>query len=724
MMASQDWLTEFYGHGNQIRLERVLSDDRPYDEKIQGLLLPLILAARSGCWPLLLPVSRSGRLTFYAGENSRQALEELRRVLQAFLGSADVWPDFLIVNKADDAIEQAFLDHCPSGFIRIMLLEEAANTVERRDRVFDSLSRILGVYRQRPPLTSAARRPLGRILRDFFAACQIKAGVEALRFYKEIQSTDALSQRNLVSLEIQALWAGDRHSDIVNHPRLGNLLNGRVPTRLSVLLLHTVGALGFDLLFNFEVVSTTRVDELRLLSQKLSPIFNTPPRIEPNECFEHLWKYWAIGACLLGNRKYRSTLPSFVDAAWLNALERLAGLFEGQNGKDETNVERPNKEERIDARTFDDFRQLLERTLTAPIGELSDIWRGLESAPSEFKLQLRRFPRLFGVWSDLQKMQNATEGLGWIGWLERLSAPIVDTERLMRELQDDCADWPIASFSEPVLLNFLKKGSENYGTLRNSFPLLLDWLDERNIKCTSKLWLEILEVLALDDLINPLDVQFAGRLVQLVISETIDSNDQKRMIEALQVLWEKGGSVTAYPSMLDVVDLLLEKTSSNLEELGQLWHVLQQFSMAKWGRLDVGQRCITQSIATEIVGPEILKAFPPLRDDESGEISTAATNVCGGKLLAIYSLTEGAARRARDVLLRMFEGLMVEINHDHVATVGLLNLAQKAQYFIFVSASATHQAFYPVSKARKDIIYPKGKGTSSIVDAFVATISG
>lgn len=724
MMAPPDWLSEFYGHGNQIRPERVLSDDHPYDQKIQSLLRPLILSARSGFWPLLLPVSRSGRLTFYAAEHGRQALEELRKVLQAFLGSADVWPDFVIVNKADDAIEQALLGHCPSGFIRITLLEEAAKIIERRDRVFHSLSSILSVYGQRPPLSSAARRPLGRILRDFFAACQVGAGVEALCFYSEIQRTDALSQRNLISLEIQALWAGDRYDDIVNHPRLGNLLSGRVPTRLSVLLLRTVGALGFDRLFNLEGVSTAQVDELRLLSQTLSPLFSAPLRIELSECFEDLWKYWAIGACLLGNKKYGRALPSFIDAAWLNALETRAGLPQSQKDENGTDTERLNAEDRIDASTFDDFRQLLERTLTAPVGELSDIWHKLESAPAEFKLQLRRFPRLFGVWSDLQKMQNATEGRGWMGWLERLSAPIVDTESLMRELQDDCADWPTASFSEPALLNFLESGSENYGTLRNSFPLLLDWLDERTIKCTSKLWLEILEVLALDDLINPLDVQFGGRLVQLLVSETIDSKDRKRMTEALQVLWEKGGSVMAYPSMLDVVDVLLEKTSSNLEELGQLWQVLQQFAMAKWARLEVGQRCITQSIAAEIVGSAVLETFPPLRDGGSGEISTAPTNVCDGKLLAIYSLTEGAARRAKDVLLHMFEGLMVEVNHDHVATAGLLHLAQKAQYFIFVSASATHQAFYPVSKARKDIIYPKGKGTSSIVDAFVATISG
>jgi hypothetical protein len=93
-----------------------------------------------------------------------------------------------------------------------------------------------------------------------------------------------------------------------------------------------------------------------------------------------------------------------------------------------------------------------------------------------------------------------------------------------------------------------------------------------------------------------------------------------------------------------------------------------------------------------------------------------------GKLLCIYTLTEGAARRARDVLEVIFTGLTVEINSDHTATPALCHLAKTADYFVFSSRSSKHQAFFPVTAIRSDIIFPLGKGASSIIREFVSRL--
>jgi hypothetical protein len=53
----------------------------------------------------------------------------------------------------------------------------------------------------------------------------------------------------------------------------------------------------------------------------------------------------------------------------------------------------------------------------------------------------------------------------------------------------------------------------------------------------------------------------------------------------------------------------------------------------------------------------------------------------------------------------------------------LENLAKKADYFIFSTNSAKHEAFYAVTKIRNNIIYPDGKGASSIVRGFVARVN-
>jgi hypothetical protein len=92
------------------------------------------------------------------------------------------------------------------------------------------------------------------------------------------------------------------------------------------------------------------------------------------------------------------------------------------------------------------------------------------------------------------------------------------------------------------------------------------------------------------------------------------------------------------------------------------------------------------------------------------------------KRLAIYTLTEGAARRAGAVLADLFPALDIRLNHDKSATTELVNLADTADFFIFASRSAAHQAFYPVTKRRDDILYPAGKGSSSIIRCFLDAV--
>lgn len=141
--------------------------------------------------------------------------------------------------------------------------------------------------------------------------------------------------------------------------------------------------------------------------------------------------------------------------------------------------------------------------------------------------------------------------------------------------------------------------------------------------------------------------------------------------------------------------------------------------MNRWARLELSQRYLTKSLAGEILGQDCEANFPrALTQDVDSENSAFGPAAMSGKTLAIYSLTEGAARRAKAVLEDMFAGLDVELNHDHTATPTLLNLAKKASYFLFVAGSAKHQAFYPVSRIRQDLIYPLGRGASSIIDAF------
>ena len=73
--------------------------------------------------------------------------------------------------------------------------------------------------------------------------------------------------------------------------------------------------------------------------------------------------------------------------------------------------------------------------------------------------------------------------------------------------------------------------------------------------------------------------------------------------------------------------------------------------------------------------------------------------------------------------MKLYPQLDVRLNHDTAASDALINLANTADYFIFASRSAAHQAFYPVTKKRSDILYPEGKGSTSIVSAFIKAVA-
>ena len=145
------------------------------------------------------------------------------------------------------------------------------------------------------------------------------------------------------------------------------------------------------------------------------------------------------------------------------------------------------------------------------------------------------------------------------------------------------------------------------------------------------------------------------------------------------------------------------------------WSQVEVFARLHWKRLNVISKLICHDIAEILQGSS--EHLPSSDSDIEREVDEQVDLT--GKKLAIYTLTDSAALRASSILKEMYPGLEVKTNSDKIATEALKTLIKSADYFIFSAKSAAHQAFYPLTKARKDIIYPMGKGSSSIVGAFI-----
>jgi hypothetical protein len=136
-------------------------------------------------------------------------------------------------------------------------------------------------------------------------------------------------------------------------------------------------------------------------------------------------------------------------------------------------------------------------------------------------------------------------------------------------------------------------------------------------------------------------------------------------------------------------------------------------------RISVAQRRVLQLLAHDYGCENLLNGLPEPATGETTQLATFAG------LVALYTLTEPAAQRARDVLRSIAPNAEIEITADTVATDRLRHLSSKADVFVFAWRSSKHQAYYCVKENRgnRPLSMPAGKGAASIVDAALVAIA-
>ena len=162
--------------------------------------------------------------------------------------------------------------------------------------------------------------------------------------------------------------------------------------------------------------------------------------------------------------------------------------------------------------------------------------------------------------------------------------------------------------------------------------------------------------------------------------------------------------------MLEILEIARSVSPADTGALEAFSLALVAGLAAQSARLTVGQRQSLREVAAEVGWME-----PMPSSDGHAERTLAAA--LAGKSVAIYTLTEGAARNARTQLQELAPGLRVDVNHDHVGTRSLAAMAERADLFIVASLSATHAATdFIRSRCSIDrLAYAPGKGAASIV---------
>jgi hypothetical protein len=327
---------------------------------------------------------------------------------------------------------------------------------------------------------------------------------------------------------------------------------------------------------------------------------------------------------------------------------------------------------------------------------------------------------LRNVWRSLKnEYTTASEVDSWSSWLSALIDEASNTMPLSAVVEH-CRNWDTDQWAEEVVTEqlYALADSESSSIVRNVVPVLRQWLLDRSVGMSADLIEQIMLVLSVDDVFSTQDLALFAELVSDLVNVAHTEKQYADAVSSIENCWKRVKSVNSLEHGLEIMDVLLDSVCANEQARLGYWNLLQEFCIANWDRLTQDQQLIVIRISDTAIG--VSSQFPNIRVPEDEDTSRQID--LSEKKLAIYTLTEGAAKRASAVLADLFPGMTIKLNHDKTATDALVNLARTADYFVFASRSAAHQAFYPVTKARDDILYPTGKGSSSIVRCFIDAI--
>jgi len=606
--------------------------------------------------------------------------------IKAYLGSSYTICNPTTYKTSEDKFEQSVLDIYPQGF-RLVSIHKACSGGQNKDDtywVMNSLNRAIEQYHQRPVSISTLKRPIGVILRHFFIAVQNNHGADALRLLNELKSHQRLSPRNILSLEIQALAAGQQWQKILQHSKLDDLVKGTIPRRLQNTLLESVG---YDQ-NNSTVPSNYDAEKLSRDLQGLYPLFASLPDLENDDASSEKWKLWAIGAVSLGRTIATEQLPDCIEPKWISDLRQWCGFTPTSATSKSDTI--PTLDILLDAGiSTESATKLLAESIQASFKDRQRIYHKLSEYPSSFLKDLAdENSYLPMLWDKLQEDHGSQIEIdSWHQLFKKLGGDCsVEEANSALTLSIERSDyWAADTWKESTVLHDIETISDDIsqGTLRGILPILIRWLAEKKNHLPSDAIEHLMMLLVDDEQIATEDLLLCTDLLLMLLNQGHTKEQYRSLIECIDGCWRKIKNPRSVDVMLEVYEILIDYPCADENRRLQSWLLTQSDFISYWPRLDTQQKQFCHECALLFVND--ITTLPQL---DVVELDTERSNLVdlSGKRLAIYTLTAGAGRRARKILMNYFPGLEILLNHDKSATDALMNLATTADYFVFSSA--------------------------------------
>lgn len=739
------FLQTFFGGDNRLTLERV---EAPHDERMQ-LVRPWVQRLRHAPpLPTVLPRVRADKsVVWYALAFSQEQLRSLADDLLAFVGPT--WSTFrghrapLVATDPIDSAVAAFTGGTAFKFTSPGVSDTAKAALE-------ALERMRRVWALRPARDSEVPRATGRVLRDFHLALHSgdrRAAEAELEYLRDHNRLDAL---NLLFLRIQLLAGLGRWDELETLRELPAVLQVRRPPPVTEALIRAVyhGRLsGFEAnddpfgavtrfrgeilpVFGNLFVSPTgmRTPEVTK-SFMLAAAAAVPPRVADSEALlarEDLSaadRAWLTRlAALVGPTSASAPAPPPADllaAAAAATLEldfarafALAAHAPSSSARAKLLFECAYNLQTLEA----------ERAALRALDELTQPER---EAFLHARINAVYWEQLTGRSAGAHPPPDRAAPADWFAWLERLRED-PSWSRAVAVAEQGALEWSLEGFlrrpnGASELLAAIA-AQQSIPALQDALPHLLAFFQRDPAwprESLRALYLGLLDFVIYSTKGGAGTLGRIRDLMEAVLRVGIGSAEYKALVQTCADVWDEHASPVHLDWGLDAVDLFATYPCPDPDVLVDLLAVIVGRLASFHRRVEPEQWRFLGSLCDELGQPDLLEGVAPREAPASGSIGADDPLAGLGRLtVAIYTLTEQAGRRAKDLLERRCAGVTVRTSADHVGTDRLREIARNADVFVMVTASAKHAATNFIEAHRpkdRPLLRPDGKGSASII---------
>jgi hypothetical protein len=248
-------------------------------------------------------------------------------------------------------------------------------------------------------------------------------------------------------------------------------------------------------------------------------------------------------------------------------------------------------------------------------------------------------------------------------------------------------------------------------------PIWFDWLIIRSQPSSAliKVYLGFVESLQVRDRAGESEREMIRLATRHALIAGLTPIEYKSLIERLTNIFPDSPSPREISWALDLSDLLIIQPCRD-EEIRLRWITRVLIAASNTlSRLSDADKCLLEFLAQEA------NFSTPSRTSLNDETSTGL-NVEIENRIFLYSLDSQAIKRAARILGTIFPSAKIDINSDETCTPRLRSGSRNADWVVFVSGVATHQAFYCIKaglRAGAELLQVEGTGTTRIVERVI-----